>query len=294
MLGSIVRYMRALIRKLRERFHPLFYARKSAAGRFAIGLADRPAWLSVQGVNFKVRGRLLTHGLAVGVIGSQEPNPEALAKVCMQKLGLRSFWDVGANIGFYSWLMKSTKPDVRLVLIEPQSDNVKLIRSTLNRHKFPNAILLVAGASDHSGTGTFHVDKMAGATSSLEDRQQTFEEHHFGVPASAIQISLIAIDDARAVHGPADFLKIDVEGHEKAALMGAARTISEDQPVLFVECAHAGHPCLDSLESQGYRIVDADRLSVECAQQSINFFCFPKRFADSVEALLQLARVEAA
>jgi hypothetical protein len=56
--------MRNPLQQLRERFHPLYYARKSAMGRFAIRLADKPVWLSVSGISFKVRGRLVTHGLA--------------------------------------------------------------------------------------------------------------------------------------------------------------------------------------------------------------------------------------
>jgi FkbM family methyltransferase len=292
--SDIDTHMRTLIRKVREVLHPLHYARKSPIGRFAIRLADRPIWISEQGVNFKVRGRLITHGLAFAIIGSQERNPEALAKACMRTLQLRSFWDVGANIGHYSWLMKTTKTDLKLVLIEPLPENATLIRSTLARNRFPNATLLVAGASQHSGTGTLHTDRIAGATSSLEEQKQTFEERHFGVHSATLQIPLIAIDEARNVHGQVDFMKIDVEGHEESALRGAMRTIREDQPILFIECTHPGHVCLAPLESEGYCVVDADHLSRECTKSSANYFCFPKRFADSVEMLLQLARQESA
>jgi hypothetical protein len=53
---KVMEAMRSLVRKIRERIHPLFYARKSPLGRFAIRILDQPAWLSVEGVTFKVRG----------------------------------------------------------------------------------------------------------------------------------------------------------------------------------------------------------------------------------------------
>jgi len=80
--------VRALLRRTREHFHPLFYARKSSLGRFVIRLVDRPVWLSVADVTFKVRGRWLTHNLGFAWVGSQETNAEALARACMRQLKL--------------------------------------------------------------------------------------------------------------------------------------------------------------------------------------------------------------
>ena len=278
-----------LIRRVRERFHPLSYARKSPLGRLVIRLVDRPAWLSVPDVTFKVRGRLLTHNLAYALFGSHETNAEALARACMRQLKLRSFWDVGANIGYYAWLMKSINPDLEILLIEPLPENAALIRATLTRCRFPNATLVVAGASDSTGHGTLHADTLGGATSSLENRDQTFEEFHYGVTAGTLQIPLITIDELREHRGPVEFMKIDVEGHEEFALRGARRTISADEPLLFIECNHPHHACLDMLVSQGYRLVDADHLSLSCSDHNSNYFCFPRRFADSVEGLLESA-----
>src|SRR5271168_4752232 len=99
--------MRRYFLTIREKFHPLFYARKFALGRYVIRLVDRPIWMSIPEVHFKIRGRLITHGLAFAATGSQERNPEALALTCVRQLRPRSFWDVGANIGYYSWLLKS-------------------------------------------------------------------------------------------------------------------------------------------------------------------------------------------
>ena len=224
--------------------------------------------------------------------GSMETNPEALVRACISKLALGSFWDIGANFGHYSWLMKSAVPNMELVLIEPLPENAALIRETITRHRLSNTTLIVAGASDSSGQGVLHADKMAGATSSLEQQDQTFEERYWGVIASTLPITLTTVDEIRAAHGQVDFMKIDVEGHEEFVIRGAHETIRRDLPILFVECNHQGQTCLRRLESEGYQIVDADHLSVRSAEHSTNFFCFPTRFSGFVDELLQQARQE--
>lgn len=215
--------MRALIRTIRERYHPLYYARKSRLGRSVIRRLDRPAWLSLPGVRFRVRGRLLTHGVAYSLVGSQEKGPEALIRACLHQFKIRSFWDVGSNIGYYAWLMKSAAPELELVLIEPLAANAALIRATLEREGFSNTELIVAGASDHGGVGLLRADQLAGSTSTFETQGQTFEERHMDIPSERFKVPLVAIDEVRDSHGPIDFMKIDVEGHEESVLRGGPK-----------------------------------------------------------------------
>jgi FkbM family methyltransferase len=279
------------LQQLRERFHPLYYARKSAVGRFVIRLVDLPVWLSIPDVSFKVRGRLVTHGLAFAAIGSQEPGSEALALVCIDRLKLESFWDVGANIGYYTWLLKSASMRLRAVMFEASPANAELIRTTLKRNRLPDVELIAAGASDCKGEGYLRVDSLAGATSTLDNSaEQTFEEQHWGIASGKAAISLVTIDDERLHRLRVDFLKIDVEGHEAAVLGGAQRTIASDQPILFVECFHPEHVCLGNLEREGYRFVDGDRLKAQVDAETTNYFGFPRKFHSNIDLLLKQAR----
>jgi FkbM family methyltransferase len=282
--------MRNPLRTLRELFHPLYYLRKFAAGRWLIRLADTPTWLSIPGIRFKVRGRLVTHGLAFSAAGSNEPAAEALALTCVDSLDLKSFWDVGANIGFYTWLLKSSFPTMRAVLIEASPSNADLVRKTLERNRFSDVELIAAGASDSNGSGLLRVDSEAGATSTLDEAaEQTFEEQHWGVPSERVPISLITIDEERSRRSCIDFIKIDVEGHEAAVLRGAQKTISSDQPLLFVECFHPDHSCLRPLEGLGYKFVDGDRLTENPEPHTSNYFGFPARFHDAIDLVLRAA-----
>lgn len=283
--------MRDALQAIRQRIHPLYYARKSAVGRFVLRIADRPAWISVPGIRFSVRGLRLSHGVSYGLIGSQERNPESLALSCLHYFKFRSFWDVGANFGYYSWLLKSAAPDLEMILVEPLPSNATLIRDTILRNRFTDVHLIEAGASASLGEGILHANTLSGATSSLNEGE-TFDERHFGIAPKSISIPLVSIDTVRERFGSIDFMKIDVEGHEEAVLQGAAESISRDQPILFVECCHPRHQCLNVLESNGYQIVDADTLRVDSAESSINFFCFPRQHQDSIEPVLQLIRRE--
>lgn len=283
--------LRNPVRRFRERFHPLYYMRKSAFGRSAIRLVDKPVWLSVPGISFKVRGRLVTHGLAFAATGSQEQGSEALATTCVDRLKLESFWDVGANIGHYTWLLKSASPALHAVLFEAFPANAELVEKTLHRNQLPDVELIAAGASDARGYGYLRVDPVAGATSTLDNSNElTFEEEHFGVHSSSVAIKLVTLDDQRMRRDRVDFLKIDVEGYEAAVLRGAQQTISADQPVLFIECFHPGHACLQPLEEQGYRFVDGDRLRTQTDDQTGNYFGFPQKFHSEIDGLLEKAR----
>jgi len=226
----------------------------------------------------------LTHGLAYR-FGSQERNPEALALACLLQFSIRSFWDVGANFGYYSWLLKSTAPDLRVILFEPLPENARFIRETMLRNRFSDVHLIEAGASNCSGEGALQADSVGGSTSSL-NKEQTFEQRHYGVAPIVIPVKLISLDSIREKENPVEFMKIDVEGHEAASLQGATETIARDQPILFIECSHPEHQCLRVLEANGYRIVDADNLTVDCSETSSNFFCFPQQYHQSIQGLL--------
>ena len=282
--------MQAALRYIRERFHPLFQARRSRVGRCLIRAADRPIWLTIPGIDFKVRGNLLTHGSAFAACGSQEAAPESLVLSCARMLPLRSFWDIGANIGFYSWLLLSAKPGLDVTMLEPLPANCALIRQTIQRNALSTTRLLEAAASDHTGYADLNADTVGGFTSTLSDGP-TFGERHMDAKSKRIRVRLVSVDDASA--GLAvDFIKMDIEGYEAAALRGAQATIAAQQPVLLVECGHPKHDCLRVLEQQNYAILDADHLSRKHEDSASNFLCVPPKFLDCIDDLLTAARAQ--
>ncbi len=225
---------------------------------------DRPAWVSIPDINFKVRGLLLSHGVAYGVDFHTE---KACILECAKRYKFKSFWDVGANFGYYSWMLKSINPELRVTLVEPLPVNARLIRSTISRYKFSDVAIFEAAASDHVGEGTLYTDTISGATSSLSN-DGSFVYGNFGAIPEPISVRLIRLD---SLNEEVDFVKIDVEGHEAEALKGAAGTITRSQPVVIVECTHPEQSCLRPLRDQGYHVLPVDESNLLCIPSKYDY-----------------------
>lgn len=139
--------------------------------------------------------------------------------------------EVGANDGVHgSTTLTFEKKGWQCILVEPTPQLVEAIRKVRNARVFPCA------ASDKQGTATFHVatgGHLAHSLSSLSADEAQKE----GVTLQPIEVSLRRLDDILAeanLSGPIDFITIDVEGHEPAALAGL--TLSRWKPgIVLIE-----------------------------------------------------------
>jgi FkbM family methyltransferase len=136
--------------------------------------------------------------------------------------------DVGAWYG--PWTARLLKLADRVVTIEANPDLARLLRAS-----FPAAQVVEAAASDRGGTARLWLPaggRGAEGTASLE---------HTGERSRTVQrvtIDSLGLTDVR-------FIKMDIEGHEAAALRGAEHTIKRDSPMLLLE-----------LETRHLRIAD--------------------------------------
>src|SRR5579871_2570742 len=105
-----------MLRYLRESLHPLYRLRRHRLGRALLRACDVPYWATVGELDFTVRARLVSHASALRLRGGTEPGIFALLRVIGSSLRPATFWDVGANIGYYSWLVKSWVPECRVTL----------------------------------------------------------------------------------------------------------------------------------------------------------------------------------
>lgn len=134
--------------------------------------------------------------------------------------------DVGANRGFYSYAF--TRRFRRVVAFEPNPAVV----ADLERMGVPNLEVHNVALSSSEGTLELFVPRMDGR-----------EQHGW---ASFDPGNLPGATDFRVLEVPVrpldafglkdvSFIKIDVEGHEPAALAGAAATIRESRPTVLIE-----------------------------------------------------------
>ena len=180
----------------------------------------RPAkrWVrNLLGPRFQLERALryeLTHG---------EPEISLIPALCRSDA---DFLDVGANVGVYSFFAMNYARHV--FAMEPNPALAEPLRAVLGS----KGTVLVKGASDDARIARFSIPVHEGqdvdTRASLQvDPDSTLQTREF-------EISTMPIDDLRLDR--LSMLKIDVEGHELAALRGAKRTLESCRPVAVVEC----------------------------------------------------------
>jgi FkbM family methyltransferase len=144
--------------------------------------------------------------------------------------------DVGAWYG--PWSCRLDKLAEQLVIIEP---NPVLARHLTAR--FPRARVIEAAASDGAGTARL---ALPGGGRGAEGVASVEYAGKDSIPVKRVTIDGLGLTDVR-------FIKMDVEGHEMAALRGAEKTIRCCFPVLLIE-VEARHDEVTRLLAQwGYQ-----------------------------------------
>ena len=151
----------------------------------------------------------LTHGCWLGWY--EKPCIEYVASLI--RPGMVAF-DVGANVGFYTLLLsRGVGPQGRVIAFEPNQANVAHFKEHLRLNKIGNVEIVEAAVTDKEGTAFFSGEGSMGKLS------QT------GTPTRTVQLDNCPRPD---------FVKMDIEGEETAALRGSARILAERHAVWFI------------------------------------------------------------
>lgn len=133
--------------------------------------------------------------------------------------------DVGANLGYYSLLAaKLVGPSGRVIALEPNSENCRLLLSSLRLGGFTN-VELIPVACDRS-VGWAYYSTHVGSNGGLIDDGDLLAHPGVVVPT-------FRLDDI--VKGPVGFLKMDVEGAEGRVVGGATQLIERNRPIITTE-----------------------------------------------------------
>lgn len=148
--------------------------------------------------------------------------------------------DVGVWLG--PWYTRMTRFADRVVAIEAHPKLVALLRASI-----PGVEVVHAAASDAPG----EIDLLVPAAGPFIGVSSVEHGEGGGTPVTVPRITIdgLGLRDVR-------FIKMDVEGHELAALRGAAETINRDRPAVLVELEarlQDVNPVIDLFESWGYR-----------------------------------------
>jgi FkbM family methyltransferase len=159
--------------------------------------------------------------------------------------------DVGANLGEWTVpLARKVGPTGRVLAIEPAPRSAAALESTLAANALRHAEIVRWAIGGYDGVTQFAVPIVTSArTDTGTARIAPACAGH-----DALQIPLRSLDSLAAEYDLArlDLIKIDVEGHERRVLDGAAAILDRHRPVLVIETGH---------EADGDRISIHDRLA---------------------------------
>jgi FkbM family methyltransferase len=165
-------------------------------------------------------------------------------KLCDPEIFNGTAIDIGANIGNHSLYFSDFFNRVYSFEPNPRTYKVLLLNSDLAQ----NVTCFNVGLSDADSTAsiTFDASNMGGAQIGTE-----------APVAGARSVELRTLDAMIDPSERVKLIKIDVEGHEYQALVGAERTIRKNQPIILFEqhlkeFRNGKSPTVELLKSFGY------------------------------------------
>ncbi|MDP2083225.1 FkbM family methyltransferase [Pseudotabrizicola sp.] len=187
--------------------------------------------------------------------------------------------DVGANIGNHSLFFARHFPSV--VSLEPHPRTFRLL--ACNADLVPNVIALNLGASSAETEISVAQDLLnLGATSVRPS------DRPVGLGSKPVTLKLVPIDIIPEVAAAqrVSFIKLDIEGHEEAALRGAEKTLRRHGPIVAMEILpedinEGSTPSIELLRNLGYTNFIASRPATRIAR-------LPNRTFKRLKALLSL------
>lgn len=152
--------------------------------------------------------------------------------------------DIGANIGNHSLFFSDYFK--RVLSFEPNPNTYRLL--AINSSLTDNVECFEYGLSDANSEAALTVNNNNMGASSVSEKASEKD----------ISIQLRKLDDVLEAAEQVRLVKIDVEGHEYKALLGAEKTIAEHKPILLFE-QHVGDfvdghsKVISLLKRYGYR-----------------------------------------
>ncbi len=162
----------------------------------------------------------------------------------------RVFFDVGANVGYYSLLAaKCVGPSGLVVALEPVPRNLSFLYRHLQLNKFSNVRILPVACSDQLALTAFATETNPAIGHLMEEAA--------ACGSGDLLTATVALDEVVDALGVRpDVIKIDVEGAELRVLRGACETLKRARPRILLEI-HSEElrvSCLDYLTQLGYRM----------------------------------------
>ena len=158
------------------------------------------------------------------------------------------FFDVGANVGFFTILgARLVGPTGSVVAFEPQPDNREALLGNVALNAFSNVLVDPRAISNSSGTAVLDWRNLPTARL-VQDSQQHTDR--------SVSVDTTSIDDFLLEHPSLAprVIKIDVEGHEIDVIRGMKRTLVNHGPLILCEMHRTNRELASELTAVGYQM----------------------------------------
>jgi FkbM family methyltransferase len=203
----------------------------------------------------------MAHGIGAGLrfdpsgahpgyaLGTSEPEIQGLLAELLRPGAV--FYDIGANVGFFTVLgARLVGPGGRVVAFEPLPSAAAALRRNVEANSFSTVDVLEAAVDDRGGRATFHLPSSERSTGGRLDGHAIRERGR----ETQVDVRVVAIDElvASGELPPPDAVKIDVEGAELRALEGMRDTLTRHRPLLVCETHGTRRAVTEALRGWGY------------------------------------------
>jgi FkbM family methyltransferase len=202
------------------------------------------------------------------------------------------FFDIGANVGFYSIAASVINQNLEIMCFEPNSNcfrqlqrNMEINANNISMQQI-TVYNIALGESEESGM-KFFVPRFTG-TGGGSFKNLHAEEG----TATEIIVDTSTLDAFASSPFSIDLIKVDVEGSELSVIKGGLETIQRDRPTIFIELlrkwmapfGHHPQDVLDLLFIEGYECYGIGKNSLrkielidEDTEETNYIFCHPNR-----------------
>ncbi len=211
--------------------------------------------------------------------------------------------DLGANFGLYSIaLAEKTGHTGKVYSFEPIPATFELLSANVRKLGYTNISLIEAAISDRAGTVKMEIPNyQSGGQNFYEahivSRPRLYQEPKEEDRSSLqrIDVACLTIDQLIRTYSIAkvDFIKCDVEGHERFCLQGASEMLQSFRPVWLIEVSgnpdspnSSAHELLHSMHQLGYQVYlfDGEKLRLrQKGDRSTNYFFFRNEHLSRLE-----------
>ncbi len=228
-----------ILRNLNRLLYPLLPGeiKLPPSGRLTIEIEGRPVKLVTNQTSY------LTH-----LLYWEKPEQFEYTSIFLDLIKrVDSFFDVGANIGYYSLLAAHVNPSVEITAFEPSRGPLHFLKANIALNGFTTINVEPVALNDTNGEITFF---------EASSKKYAYLEHNLAGDGNTgsirsdrfVENTVLAIrpDDyvRDAEINNIDLIKIDTEGTEHSILRSADRILSEFRPIVICETL------FDTIESE--------------------------------------------